>query len=521
MPEMGSLARTMRILIVLLFVFSLNSYADSETDVLVIGGGIMSATLATLVHELEPALKIDLYERLDQPACESSGTLNNAGSGHAALCELNYTPLKADGTVDTSKAVQINREFEMSKEFWSFLAHHRALAKPETFIHPVPHMSWVRGLENVAFLRKRFEALKQIPYFKDLEFTDDPAILREWMPVMMKDREISEPMAATRSLSGTDVDYGRLTQLMIQNLSKSGAADVFVQHEVRAFEKQEDGTWRVRIKDLRSGLHKWVRTKFVFIGAGGGSLLLLQKSGIAEAAGYGGFPVSGEFLMYKGHDLSNENFAKVYGQAAVGAPPMSVPHLDTRIIDGEKRLVFGPFAGATMKFLKQGSNWDLMQSLRFKNTGVMLQAGAQNLGLVEYLMNQEMQSHEDRMKELRVFLPKAKSDEWELITAGMRVQIIKNHGQGNVLQFGTEVVTSADGTLSALLGASPGASTSVAAMLKVLEKSFSRKMQTEEWRDRIKEMIPSYSAALIDESSEARRVRTAKLLSLPCEHLIK
>lgn len=511
----------MRVLLAALLFFSLNSAADTETDVLVIGGGIMSATLATLLHELDPALRIQLYERLEQPACESSGTLNNAGSGHAALCELNYTPLKADGSVETSKAMQINREFEMSKEFWAFLSHQRELAKPETFIHSVPHMSWVRGKENVEFLRKRFEALKKISYFKDLEFTDDPAVLREWMPVMMKDRDMAEPMAATRSLSGTDVDYGRLTQLMIQSLSKKGAADAFVQHEVRAFEKQEDGTWRIRIKDLRSGLHKWIHTKFVFIGAGGGSLLLLQQSGVAEAAGYGGFPVSGEFLMYKGSDLSEENFAKIYGQAAVGAPPMSVPHLDTRIIDGEKRLVFGPFAGATMKFLKQGSNLDLMHSIRFGNTGAMLKAGAQNLGLVEYLANQEMQSHEDRMKELRVFLPKAKSDEWELITAGMRVQIIKNHGQGNVLQFGTEVVTSADGTLSALLGASPGASTSVAAMLKVLENSFSEKMKSESWRAKIRAMIPSYSSALIDENIERQRVITAKLLSLPCEEIIK
>lgn len=510
----------MRPILAALLVLSLNATADSETDVLVIGGGIMSATLATLLRELDPSLKIQLYERLEQPACESSGTLNNAGSGHAALCELNYTPQKADGSIDTSKAVQINREFEMSKEFWAFLSSQKDLAKAETFIHSVPHMSWVRGRENVEFLRKRYEALRKISYFQDLEFTDDPEVLREWMPVMMKDREITEPMAATRSLSGTDVDYGRLTQLMIQKLSKSGGADAFVQHEVRAFEKLEDGTWRVRIKDFRNGQHKWIHTKFVFIGAGGGSLLLLQKSGVDEASGYGGFPVSGEFLMYKGGGLSDENFAKVYGQAAAGAPPMSVPHLDTRIIDGEKRLVFGPFAGATMKFLKQGSNLDLMHSIRFGNTGAMLQAGAQNLGLVEYLVNQEMQSHEDRMKELRVFLPKAKSDEWELITAGMRVQIIKNHGQGNVLQFGTEVVTSADGTLSALLGASPGASTSVAAMLKVLEKSFGERMKSEEWRAKIRAMIPSYSSALIDENDDAQRAQTAKLLSLPCAQLV-
>lgn len=483
---------------------------EHEADAILIGGGIMSATLATLLHELNPELKIEIYERLGDLAFESSGTLNNAGTGHAALSELNYTPRKADGSIDISKAVQINEEFEISKQFWSYLASHGSLTRPQDFIHTVPHLSWVHGADNVRFLRDRFAALKQVSLFQDMQYSESPAVLKAWMPVIMQGRTSNEPMAATRSIMGTDVDYGKLTTLLFENVVKSANVDAYTSHEVKALRQQHDGTWRLVIKDLRRGLTKRVRAKFVFIGAGGGTLPLLQKSGLKEGDGYGGFPVGGEFLIYKGSALSDEHEGKVYGQAAVGAPPMSVPHLDTRVINGQKRLIFGPFAGATTRFLKSGSVFDLMQSVRVGNVRAMLEAGSQNVALVKYLIDQEGQSHLNRIQALREFIPTAQADDWELIDAGVRVQIIKRDpvtGK-SALKFGTEVVTSADGSLAALLGASPGASTSVAAMLEVLNKSFAEQMNSATWKTKLGSMLPSYGKKLADDPALLKSVRS-------------
>lgn len=493
----------------------------SVADVVLVGGGIMSATLANLLHELDPSLKIEIYERLPNLAFESSGTLNNAGTGHAALSELNYTPLKADGTIDITKAVQINEEFEISKQFWAYLARRGSLLNPEEFINPVPHMSWVHGRDNVDFLRKRFAALKKVSLFQDMQYSEDSSVLKEWMPVLMQDRPPGEPMAATRSLMGTDVDYGRLTTLLFENLVKRGGAEAFVSHEVRNLKRSQDGGWSLQIEDLSHGGTRHVHAKFIFIGAGGGTLPLLQKSGIEEAKGYGGFPVGGDFLIYKGSALSEQHLGKIYGQAAVGAPPMSVPHLDTRIVKGEKRLLFGPFAGATTRFLKEGSFWDLVTSLRLNNTGAMVEAGVQNLSLVKYLIDQETQDHEDRIRALREFVPSARSSDWELIHAGVRVQVVKHDDKhGNVLRFGTEVVSSADGSIAALLGASPGASTSVSAMLEVLHRSFGDRMATGVWRARLRAMIPSFGKSLRNDEALMHTIRTetARALHLTSTH---
>jgi malate dehydrogenase (quinone) len=490
-----------------------------EVDVVLIGAGVMSATLGSLLSEIDPSLKIEVFERLPSIAGESSDTLNNAGTGHAALCELNYTPLKPDGSVDISKAIAINEDFEVSKQFWAHLARKGAL-KPDTFIHSIPHMSWVRGAENVDYLRKRHEALSQIPLFAGMDFSEKPEELRSWLPLMMKGRADSEPMAATRSLQGTDIDFGKLTESLFAHLSSKQHSNVHTAHEVRDIRQRHDNLWQLEIKDLRSGEIKRVRSKFLFIGAGGGTLPLLQASGVEEAKGYGGFPVSGEFLVYKGTELSSQHFAKVYGQAAVGAPPMSVPHLDTRIIDGKKTLIFGPFAGATTKFLKKGSIWDLFGSLRPSNLRAMIKAGLQNLGLIGYLADQQVQSHSDRMEALREFIPEANPEEWELVTAGQRVQIIKEvPGKDSVLQFGTEVVTSKDGSLAALLGASPGASTSVSIMLEIIERSFAEKLQDLAWRAKIATIIPSYGVELSKNAELTRKIRatTNKALGLHCE----
>lgn len=512
------------LLFLLCFNFAVRAQSPENPDIVLIGAGIVSATLATLLHELDPSLKIEIFEGLDEVACESSGTFNNAGSGHAALCELNYTPLRPNGEIDVKKAVEINQDFELSKEFWAYLVEKRGL-RPQSFIHAVPHISWVRGEENVAFLKKRYETLKQIPLFRDMEYTEDPEILLKWMPLMMRGRAEGERMAATRSTSGTDVDFGHISQLMLQNLVETSAVKLFVSHNVKRLSSLRSGGWKITVKESVQDKIKEVRSRYVFIGAGGGTLPLLKSSGIPESKGYGGFPVGGKFLLYRGKDLANENFGKVYGQAAVGAPPMSVPHLDTRIINGEKRLIFGPFAGATMKFLKTGSNMDLLSSISTDNAFAMLEAGFENSSLVSYLMKQEMLTHEGRVEYLREFVPTAKADEWITVEAGNRVQILKHEPNGgNVLHFGTEVVSSKDGSLTAMLGASPGASTSVAIMLEVLRRAFPDQMASEPWKTKLAEMVPSFGKHYkTDEASmlEKRAVTIQTLrLNLECEPIL-
>lgn len=491
--------------------------APTQVDVVLIGAGIMSATLGTLLKELDPTLRLHTFEKLDRIGAESSDTWNNAGTGHSALCELNYTPMNRDGSIDIAKALHTMEAFEISKQFWAYFVKEGHFGNPRDFIHPVPHMSLVMGREDVSFLRQRFEALKSLALFRGLEFAEDETTLRKWIPVAMKDRDPAQPIAATRSELGTDVDFGSLTRTMFNHLAQQGSP-VALSHEVQSLSQNTDQTWQIEVRDLRSGKTKTLTSKFVFIGAGGGTLPLLQKAGIPEARGYGGFPVSGQFLVSKNQTLADLQDAKVYGKAAVGSPPMSVPHLDTRVINGKKVLIFGPFAGPTTKFLKYGSSLDLFRSVKTHNLGAMLKSAYQNVGLLKYLAAQMGQSHEDRMQTLREFVPNAKSDEWELVSAGQRVQIIKDDPtqDDNVLRFGTEVVEAKDGTLAALLGASPGASTSVSVMLDILNRSFAAQMQSFEWQVKLRKMIPSYGRELSKDAELTREVRnsTQQILNL-------
>lgn len=471
------------------------SRRETKTDVILIGAGIMSATLGTLLKELDPDLKITVFEKLASAGEESSNEWNNAGTGHAALCELNYTVEKPDGSVDISKAVEINEQFQVSLQFWSHLVNNQVLHNPQDFIRPLPHMSLVLGGKNVAFLQKRFEAMVSNPLFKGMEFSKDPEKLKEWIPLIMQDRELKEPIAATKIDSGTDVNFGALTRLLFADLLKKGV-EINYKHSVNDLKRTKDGLWEAKVQNLNSGTMETHAAKFVFIGGGGGGLHLLQKSGIPEGKHMGGFPVSGIFLVCKNQEIIEKHHAKVYGKAKVGAPPMSVPHLDTRFIDNQKSLLFGPFAGFSPKFLKTGSMFDLITSVKPDNLLTMLAAGAKNMSLTSYLIQQLMLSKEKRIEELREFIPNAKAEDWDLVVAGQRVQVIKDTEAGGkgTLQFGTEVVSAADGSIAALLGASPGASTAVHVMLKVIQKCFTEKMP--EWQPKLKEMIPSYGLSL-------------------------
>ncbi len=490
---------------------------NKNPDIILIGAGIMSATLGVLLKELEPDISIAIFERLPVVAAESSDAWNNAGTGHSAFCELNYTPQNEDGTISISKALKIAAQFENSKQFWSYLVEQKYFSDPQDFINSIPHISFVWGEENVDYLKKRYEALAQNELFAGMLFSDDSPLLQQWIPLVMEGRAKDEKCAATKMDMGTDVDFGALTRVLFNHLEAQKDVTLYLNHEVRDLEKEDDGTWQIKIKDLLNDEKKEFVTPFVFLGAGGGSLPLLEKSDIEEAEGYGGFPISGQWLKCNNKTVIERHAAKVYGKASVGAPPMSVPHLDTRMIGGEKALLFGPSAGFSTKFLKQGSFMDLPLSIEFANIYPMLSAGWHNLDLTKYLIKQVAQSDEDRMDALKEYLPNAVLEDWELAIAGQRVQVIKkDEEEGGVLEFGTEIVTAGDGSLAALLGASPGASTSVSVMIDVLKKCFPVQMESEDWVIKLKTMIPSYGQKLSEDATLCRAVRerTTKLLGL-------
>ncbi|MBG9736429.1 malate:quinone oxidoreductase [Paenibacillus alvei] len=486
---------------------------QTKTDVILIGAGIMSATLGTILKELAPDWEITVFEKLANAGEESSNEWNNAGTGHAALCELNYTVEKPDGSIDISKAIKINEQFQVSKQFWAYLVNNNLIRNPQDFIMPLPHMSMVQGDKNVAFLKKRFEALSSNPLFQGMEFSDDPVKLHEWIPLIMEGRTVNEPMAATKIDSGTDVNFGALTRILLDHLTKRNVK-IHYRQSVEDLKRMRDGAWELKVRNLQSGSVERHTANFVFIGGGGGSLHLLQKSRIPEGKGIGGFPVSGLFMVCNNPEIIEQHHAKVYGKAPVGAPPMSVPHLDTRYIDNKKTLLFGPFAGFSPKFLKTGSMFDLITSVKPHNLVTMLAAGAKNVPLTRYLIQQVMLSKEKRMRDLRDFVPNAKSEDWDLVVAGQRVQVIKDtsHGGKGTLQFGTEVINAADGSIAALLGASPGASTAVHVMLKVIEQCFPQHLK--EWEPKIKLMIPSYGQSLAGNPELIREIQAATAKSL-------
>jgi len=482
--------------------------AKPVADVVLIGAGIMSATLGVLLKALDPTLTIAVFERLDAVAAESSDAWNNAGTGHSAFCELNYTPERPDGSIDIGKADKIAEQFELSKQFWTSLVQAGTLPDPEAFIQSIPHMSFVWGAANVAYLRKRHAALLHSPLFQGMEFSDDPARIAAWVPLVMAGRDPTAPVAATRMAIGTDVNFGALTRALFEHLRAQPGVEFHLHHEVEDFQHKNDGIWRLKVNYLGLDERRIVRARFVFIGAGGGSLPLLEKSGIPEADGFGGFPVSGQWLKCRNPAVIARHEAKVYGKPAVGSPPMSMPHLDTRQINGQKELLFGPYAGFSTKFLKKGSYSDLFKSIELGNIRPLLFAGARNLGLTRYLIGQVLQSPEDRTAALREYYPAADPADWQLAVAGQRVQVIKkDKKEGGVLEFGTEMVTAADGSIAALLGASPGASTAVAIMLDLVQRCFPERAASPAWQARFRALVPSFGHSLADDPALTAAVR--------------
>ncbi|HCR97405.1 MULTISPECIES: malate dehydrogenase (quinone) [Halomonas] len=490
--------------------------ADEPVDVVLIGGGIMSATLGTYLQELEPDWDIHLYERLGQVAEESSNAWNNAGSGHSAFMEMNYTPGDGDH-VEIERAVNVTEQFEISRQFWAHQVDQGILSDPKAFINSVPHHALVWGEDDVAFLRERYARMTENPLYEGMEYSEDRQEIAEWMPLVMAGRDENTPVAATRMQMGTEVNYGAQTRQMVEGLGDSDNFTLSLNSEVRGLERNDDGTWHVTIRNLENGDETTIDSRFVFIGAGGAALPLLQESGIPEADAYAGFPVGGQFLYTTNPEVVAQHQIKVYGKAGEGSPPMSVPHLDFRNLDGEPALFFGPFATFSSKFLKEGSWTDLFGSITFNNIWPTTQVGLHNFNLVSYLVGQVMMSDDDRFEALQDFFPEANSDDWKLWTAGQRVQIIKNDPEhGGLLQFGTEVVSAEDGSIAALLGASPGASTAPPIMLHLLENVFAEQVQSDAWQEKLTEIVPSYGQRLSENPELLRemRVYTAEALKL-------
>ena len=493
-----------------MFIFD-GARSGNRYDAVLVGAGIMSSTLAVLLHELDPEINLLLVERLPAPAKESSAAENNAGTGHAANCELNYTPLDQNGEINTTKALTINSSFEQSLEFWASLV---ALGKisADKFLHKLPHISFVWGEQDVEFLRKRFLALSSIPAFSEMEWTRDKRQLEEWIPLLMRERDKEIPIAATRIKRGTDIDFGALTSSYLEYLVNKGAVKLKLSTEVTDVVRVAEKKWKLTLRSNNSD--EDIYTPFVFLGAGGGALTLLKKSRIPEGRKFGGFPVSGQWLICNNKELIAEHNAKVYGKAQLGAPPMSVPHLDTRWIGGKRSLLYGPFAGFTTKFLKEGSYFDLFESLGVNNIFPMLNVGIKNIDLVKYLFNQIRLNEYDRLDSLQRFFPEASINDWDLSIAGQRVQIIKKTPKGGTLQMGTEVVCSSDGSLAALLGASPGASTAVSIMLEILNRCFTENMESVDWKNRLNLILPSCLAGTDFLSLKKTRERNDSLLNL-------
>jgi malate dehydrogenase (quinone) len=489
----------------------------STYDIVLIGTGIMSATFGTVMKELDPGLSIAAFEILEDCGLESSDSWNNAGTGHAANCELNYTPQRADGSVDISKALEVNTEFDLSRQLWTYLISKGAIPDPQTFIHPCPHMSFVWGQENVEFLRARHKEMSTHHCYHGMEYSEDRATIAGWAPLIMEGRDDADPFAATRMVTGADVDYGALTRLLFRYLTSQPDVAVRYKHKVTGVNRDSDGSWQVMLHDVAADTHTIVSTKFVFIGAGGGALELLQKSKIPEGHGYGGFPVSGIWLRCDVDEISACQDAKVYGKAPHGSPPMSVPHLDTRIVGGKRSLLFGPYAGFSTKFLKYGSLTDIFRTITPSNVAPMLEVAKDNLALSEYLISQVLQSSAHQFVMLESFYPRARRHDWKEAVAGQRVQIIKP-GKDRVgyLEFGTEIIADKDNTIVALLGASPGASTAAFITQEVLNKCFADRLTADSWLPKLRQIIPSWGIDLKRDADACRHTReiTAPVLGL-------
>jgi malate dehydrogenase (quinone) len=456
----------------------------------------MSAHLGAMLKRLDPRLTIEVYEAAPEAARESSDGWNNAGTGHAGLCELNYTPPPAiaGAPLDVTGALGIFARFEQSRQFWSYAAAHGLAPRPAEWIRAVPHLSFVRSAAAIDFLRARHAALVAHPFFRGMEFTAERDVLRQWAPLLIEGRDAG-PVAATRIAAGTDVNFGELSRRLLAWLDTQDGCRVFTGHRVTQLRRGTRG-WELVAHHTESGESRRVAVRFVFLGAGGGTLPLLQATGLPIATGLGAFPIAGQWLVCDRPDIVARHYAKVYGPPPPDSGALGGPHLDVRHLHGQRVLLFGPFATWTTKFLHHtGRLTDLPRSIRRDNLGTLLRTGLRNRVLVRFLVQQALQGMDSRLRALREFYPEARRDDWRLVDAGIRVQAMKKADAGR-LYFGTEVVTAPDGSLAALLGASPGASVSANIALQIVQSCFADSLRAPEGHARMKAMLPTFDVDL-------------------------
>ncbi len=479
-------------------------------DIVLVGSGIMSTTLATMLKRLDPRLRIQIIEITPELAREASDGWNNAGTGHAALCEISYTPERdSSGTVPIGRALHIFEQFEHSKQFWGYAATSGMAGDPAAFIHAVPHVCFVKGAEDVDFLHARHAAMTEHHFFRGMTMSTDPSAIHQWAPLVMEGRE-SGPVAATTG-AGTEVDYGLLARKLCTWLAQQEHCGVATGWKVTKLQRNTGtGEWHITMKCQTTGETRMQRTKFVFVGAGGGSLPLLQSTGLAEVAGLGGFPIGGQWLVCDEPSICARHEAKVYGATPPSSPSLGAGHLDLRRLNGQRQLLFGPSASWTTRFLKHtGCLSDLPLSVRAGNLTALLHSGVRNLPLVKYLITQGLQSMEDRMEAVREFYPNARSEHWRLVQAGIRVQAIKKENRG-AITFGTEVFSSHDRSVAALLGASPGASVSVNIALEVVQTCLPHLLGSSEGQERMRQMIPTFDVDLKQPGNAALFEKTTR-----------
>ncbi len=470
-------------------------------NVTIIGAGIMGTTFAVLAKELAPELEVTILERLDGPGAGNSWVFNNAGTGHEANCELNYTPVDEE-VISVEKALKIHAQFNVAKQFWAYLVEKGAIKEPKTFINRTKHCTIVSE-PSIPELKLRYKEMSAHHFFEQMRFSEDFDEIKSWIPFTMEERPRSDKMAATVIETGTDVNFGALTEQMAEYaVNKLGVKIEYGTH-VKRVHRSPSGTWLIETHHRGDMLPKQYRADVLFVGAGGGAFPILKKSHLPFARRFTGFPVGGRFLQAPITAEQAEQYrAKTYGKAKVGAPPMSVPHLDLRVADGQYYLLFGPFA-SFKPVLERGRGFlDYLKSMRLHDIPSLLNVAIEHFPLVKYLVSETFKGEKSMFEELESFAPgMSKKFDWKPVEAGQRVQIIRD----GELQMGTEILVNSDKTYGTLLGASPGASVSPEVMLRCLEQLMPDLFSKPEAQAKKKEMFPEDNLQTLSHDADRYR----------------
>jgi malate dehydrogenase (quinone) len=453
-------------------------------NVVIVGAGIMGTTFAVLAKEMAPDLDITILERLDSAGAGNSSAFWNAGTGHEANCELNYTPVDEE-VISVEKALKIHAQFNVAKQFWAYLVEKGVMKDPKTFINQTRHCTIVSE-SAIEELRLRFSEMSAHHFFEHMRYSEDFDEIKSWIPYTMDERPRDEKMAATVVETGTDVNFGALTEQMAAHAVNDLGVRIEYGTHVKRVHKSPTGRWI--IEAVTRGEPVQHRADVLFVGAGGGAFPLLKKSHLPFVHRFAGFPVGGRFLQAPiREDQADYYRAKTYGKAKVGAPPMSVPHLDLRVVDGKHYLLFGPFASFNLVLERGRGFLDYLRSIRLHDIPNLLNVTLEHFALVKYLVSETFKGEKSMLAELDEFAPGlSRKFDWKPINAGQRVQIIRDGD----LQMGTEILVSRDKTYGTLLGASPGASVSPEVMLRCLEQLLPAVCATKEAKEKKNRIFP-------------------------------